>query len=174
MSEEGGRLAGLLKPSLSPDTAISPLYSVGTGFVLGFFGGPVAAGMIMAINARRLGRLARDAWLFALIFVLSGVFLFAVFDHPELFVVELEDGEPRNVRRVFLSGLGLLTAGLFYLKYRTYYRGMAMSGLESPSPWKTGFAVLAIAIALQFVFLFVVSYARLFWGSIVGEIEGVQ
>lgn len=163
MSEENSRVAGLLKPSLSQQTAISPLYSVGTGFVLGFFGGPVAAGLIMAINARRLGRLARDAWLFAIIFVLSGVFLLAVFYHPELFVVELEGGEPRNTRRIVLSGLGLLTTGLFYLKYRTYYRGMTMSGLESPSPWKMGFAVFAIALVLQIAFLIVAGYARFFW-----------
>ena len=174
MAKEGSYRESLLTPSLSPATGIAPLYSVGTGVVLGFFGGPVAAGMIMAINARRLGRLARDAWLFAVIFVLSGVFLVAVFDHPELFVVELEDAEPRNVRRFFLSGLGLLTTGLFYLKYRTYYRGMAVSGQESPSPWKTGIAVFVIAIVLQFAFLFVVMYARFFWSSLVGDVEGTQ
>lgn len=175
MNDEGNRSAGLLTPSLSPATGIAPLYSIGTGYLLGVFGGPIAAGLIMAINARRLGRLAQDAWMFAMIFVLSGVVLLVAFDHPDLFTIEWEGAEPRDARRLLLSGLGLLTTGLFHLKYRTYYRGMAMSGLESPTPWKTGIAVLVIAIALQFAFLFALSYARLFWSSLVaGTVEGIQ
>lgn len=165
MSEEGGRSGGLLKPSLSPETAIAPLYSAGTGYVLGVFGGPIAAGIVMAVNARRLGRLAQDAWIFVAVFVLSGVLLFAAFKAPELFTIELRNGEPRNVARLVMAGTGILTTGLLYLKYQTYYRAMALSGVESPSPWKMGIAVLAIAIAGQFALVFVLEYAYLAWTS---------
>ena len=168
MAEERSRQKALLTPSLSQTVGIAPLYSVGTGVVLGFFGGPVAAGLIMAINARRLGRLAQDAWLYAVVFVVSGVIFVLLVDHPELFVIELGDaGQPRNMRRFLFSGLGLLTMGLLYVKYRTYYRAMTMSGLESPSPWKTGLAVLVIALALQFALVFVVGFARYFWTYLV-------
>ncbi len=157
MSEKGE--AGLLKPSLSPETAIAPLYSVGTGYVLGFLGGPIAAGIIMAINARRLGRLAQDAWIFVLVFVLSSVLLFTAFKVPGMFMFELGDGEPRSVARLAMAGAGILTMGLLYLKYQTHYRAMALSGMESPSPWKMGIAVLVIAIAIQFAVVFVLEYA---------------
>ena len=174
MAKEGSYRECLLTPSLSPATGIAPLYSVGTGVVLGFLGGPFAAGLIMAINARRLGRLARDAWLFAVVFAVSGALLLFLFDHPELFTIEQEGGRPLRTRTFAKSGLGLLTMGLLYVRYRTYYRAMAMSGVDSPSPWKTGIAVLVIAIALQFAFLFVVLYARSLWSSLVGDVGSMQ
>lgn len=68
MTSPSGIPAELLRPSLSEKPPAKAPYSVQTGAVVAFFGGPAAAIVMALVNAWRLGRLRRDApWLAAVV-----------------------------------------------------------------------------------------------------------
>ena len=147
MTERDADTAGLLQPSLSGGDPVAPLYSVGVGYILSL-AGPLAVGTIMAINAHRLGRLARDAWIFVIVFAVA-VALPAAFVHdPSLFEIDV-NGDETSFRRVVVIGTGMAIMGLLYLKYRRYYRAMMLSGVDSPSPWKMGICVFIGSLYLN-------------------------
>ena len=141
----------LLKPSLSDEFAVKPLYSVGTGVVLGALGGPAAVLVLMMINARRMGRLAYDAWVFLLLGLGTGVLSFALVNDPALFTNPLGVEASNRFNRSVISIAGLLTMGLLYLRYRKHYRAMQMLAIDSPSPWKIGIASLFAGWGLQWL-----------------------
>ena len=122
--------------------------------------GPVAVGTIMAINAKRLGRLGRDAWIFVTIAVATVILMFVIVNSPDLFTIEDQREGSRTVGRYALHGAGLLILALVYLRYRPYYRAMAVSGLDSPPPWKIGTLVFVLGGAAQFVVLILIFALR--------------
>ena len=139
MAERDADVADLLKPSLSGGIPVAPLYSVGVGYVLSLVG-PFAVGTIMAINAHRLGRLAKDAWIFVIVFAVATALPLAFVLDPSLFQIDL-NGDEVSFRWALTIGTGLAIMGLLYLRYRRYYRVMMLSGIDSPSPWKMGICV---------------------------------
>lgn len=141
----------LLKPSLAGEFPAKPLYSVGTGVVVAALGGPAAVLVLMTINARRMGRLAQDAWVFVCLGVATAVLVFALVNDPALFANVLGVEVSNRLNRSVISIAGLLTMGLLYLRYRTRYRAMRMSGIDSPSPWKVGIGSLLAGWALQWL-----------------------
>ena len=147
MAEQDADAKDLLQPSLSGDDGVAPLYSVGTGYILAL-AGPLAVGIIMAINAHRLGRLFKDAWLFLMVFAFATALPFVLVHNPSLFQVEV-NGDEMSFRRILVIGTGLATMGLLYLKYRRYYRAMMLSGIDSPSPWKMGIIVFVGSLYLN-------------------------
>lgn len=141
----------LLKPSLADEFAAKPLYSVGTGVVVGAFGGPAAVLVLMMINARRMGRLAQDAWVFVLLGLGTGILIFALVNDPALFANPLGLEASNRLNRSVISIAGLLTMGLLYLRYRKHYRAMQMLAIDSPSPWKVGIGSLFAGWGLQWL-----------------------
>ena len=67
---------GLLEPSLRGDGQAVPIYSATTGYLIAFFGGPLAGCGIALIDAYRLRRLGRE-WPLAIAAVLLTGGLFA-------------------------------------------------------------------------------------------------
>ena len=159
MANQEPRRQDLLTPTLAPDSAVAPLYSVGCAFVMAL-SGPVAVGTIMAINAKRLGRLGRDAWIFVTIAVATVILMFVIVNSPDLFTIEDQREGSRTVGRYALHGAGLLILALVYLRYRPYYRAMTVSGLDSPPPWKIGTLVFVLGGAAQFVVLILIFALR--------------
>ena len=97
MAERDADVTDLLKPSLSGGIPAAPLYSVGVGYILSL-AGPFAVGTIMAINAHRLGRLAKDAWIFVIVFAISTALPLAFVLDPSLFRINMNGGERSFVR----------------------------------------------------------------------------
>ena len=113
------------------------------------FSGPLAVGALMAINSKRLGRLRRDAWIYAAITVATVLLTFAIVNFPDFFTVEYSSGRPRSVARFAIRGAGVLTFALVYCYFRPHYRAMTLSGLDSPSPWKIGTLVFVLGMVVQ-------------------------
>lgn len=150
-------LGHLLRPSLGPTVApMRPLYSVRAGFLVAFFGGVYATLGFSALNTRRAGRLARDAWLYALAAVAwTGVLIAAGHALGT-------DGLPswlgfagtpqRGVRWVGrLTALALF--GLVYLRHRALLKTQALVGTDAPNPWAAALLWVVLGAALSFAAL---------------------
>lgn len=140
--------ADLLRPSLSEDGAAAVRrapYSLQVGFLSAFFGGPLAAAAMVALNAWRLERLRRDAaWLLAVAVAAFGFYV--VVQRSALFAEGLQAlsqwAGPRAlvyVERLFALAL----FGIGALLYRREQRSADLFGLARPNGWIAGIALIA-------------------------------
>ena len=135
----------LLSPSLRADTPpAASIYSVRTGFLATFFGGPIAGAVVALVNARRLGRLGRD-WPIALLgFAATTVLAWAS-----------SPGEGWLNRQLGDSGhllwqlLGFSFYGVVYAVHRTYYRSMAIVGIKPPNGLRLGLGAAILGFGVS-------------------------
>jgi hypothetical protein len=131
----------LLQPTLSGDSGgATAIYSATTGYMAAFFGGPLGGAFIALENARRLGRLASDAWIGGV--ALVSTILLAWWEQRagglDWLTAQFGDGAARFGIRL----LGLAFFVLAYTVHRKYYRNMAFYGVPSPSGWGIGLAAV--------------------------------
>jgi hypothetical protein len=142
MSHARSEIESLLEPSLG--SGAGTIYSLRACFFVAFLGGPLAILLFSALNSRRLGRLARDAWVYALGGLVTVAFLVALAPvavegtPPEWLGWIGGDGKRglRNASRL----LALLLFGGLYLLHRPFHRAARLRGLDAPSPWVPGIA----------------------------------
>lgn len=140
----------LLQPSLSDPAAVGAApYSQQTAMLTAFFGGPLALAVLFAIDARRLGRLGRDApWIALVVAAYAGWMLFAWTTAAGLslqvaLVEELGRRGPQIVERL----IALLGAGLATLLHRKEHRSATLFGLKRPNGWVMGIALIVLGSA---------------------------
>ncbi len=130
----------LLQPTLGHrDSPATSIYSARTGYLVSFFGGPLAGATIALTNAYRLKRLRTD-WPLGLLAILATVgpiwWLFR--GGTQWFAAHGAGGAEEIAFRV----LGLGFFALAYGWHRQYYRNMAFFGLTPPSGWIIGVAAV--------------------------------
>ena len=146
---EAPRVAELLQPSLGAKSATA-IYSVRASFFVAFFGGPFAIIFFSMINARRLGRLKDDAWVYALAALVTiatlalGVYLVGIGAFPEI-----GDNDARRWVRYGHRVVALLIFGALYLRHRPFYRAAEML-VDAPSPWLVGIGCVVASGVMQF------------------------
>ena len=127
----------LLRPSLgSHDSPATAIYSVRTGYLSAFIGGPLAAAAVALVNANRLKRLGTD-WPVAVLAVLASLGL-AWWEIRAGGRSWLDGRLGRGGSAFVLRITGLAIFGVVYLMHRMYYRGMAVMGGKAPSGWVLG------------------------------------
>ena len=141
--------ADLFRPSIGATAPVRPLYSTTALFVPAFFGGPVAATVIFALNAWRARRLRTDAPL-----IVAGVLLTLLL--PWI-VMQWEEG--KDVLRFAFRGAGLLAAAVFAWRHRPLYRAQELFGSTPPNG--TGMGVLALAAGVAANFAVTFAYLQL-------------
>lgn len=126
----------LLQPTLTGRLEIQALYSQRAGYLTSFFGGPLAGAIITGVNARRLGRLSKDAWLVALGAVLGiGMLWWQIrFGGNAWLDSVLGQSGHRLAPRIAGLAYFLVTIAV----HRPFYRNMEMAGIESPNGWPMG------------------------------------
>ena len=144
----------LLRPSLAGAAVARAPYSVRTTFLTAFFGGPLAAIAITAINSVRLQRWARDlvplaalaAGYIALILGLAWT------DWGRNVQDSLDTlAGPRTI--IYLHRLiGLALFGLGYAMHRKEQRSADFMGLRRPNGWVAGLACIGGSILFLLVF----------------------
>jgi hypothetical protein len=137
----------LLEPTLAGDgRPLQAIYSQRTGYVTSFFGGPMAGAIVTAVNARRLGRLAQDAWLIAFGVVLAIALLWwqARLGGNEWLESTLGRTGPRIAPRI--AGLGYFAVSL--LVHRPFHRHMELAGIDSPSGWGVGIMAMVVSTVI--------------------------
>jgi cell division protein FtsW (lipid II flippase) len=136
----------LLQPSLSSEVGReASIYSARTGYIAGFFGGPLAAAAVALLNSHRLNRLGTD-WALGLVALLLTVALFwweVRGGGARWLVMHFGAGSPRVLTQV--AGLGMFA--VVYGFHRKYYRNMQLLGLQSPSGWIPGIIAIIVGIA---------------------------
>lgn len=142
----------LLKPSLATGTAGVPIYSAQAMFFTAFFGGPLAAVFLSALNSRRLARLPRDLPWYLLGALLGLGVMWVAFASPETFQLgaagESSTDARRGARYVSRALALLLWAGYYWL-HRPEYRAMTMMDVKPPSPWVPAIASIIAALAIS-------------------------
>jgi len=136
----------LLSPSLAANHSPVSIYSLRTGFLAAFFGGPVAGAAVALVNAYRLKRLSTD-W---------PIGLLALAINVALIWWSTRAGGRRWLEAVLGPGslyylthfIGLAFFGAVYALHRTYYRGMSVLGIKPPNGWPIGLGALAVGIAV--------------------------
>ena len=148
--------SSLLTPSLAGAPAHQLLLSPRATFFTSFFGGPIAALILMGINLQRLGRLRREVGTLVVgAFLALGALAFGwvVLAQPEL----LGSFAPEDARRAGSVGrrlnnlLGLMTWGLFYLRMRVDLRAAELSRGEFENPWKLAGLAVVCSVVLHAV-----------------------
>lgn len=135
----------LLRPSLTPDARInSAPYSLQTGFLSAFFGGPMAAWGMSMLNAWRLGQLRRHAaWL--TLMGLAGIgliwFLTASAAGAQWLTVAARWLGPNAGHYTERLGALLLFAAGGFL-HRREQRSADLFGLQRPNGWIAGVALI--------------------------------
>jgi hypothetical protein len=137
----------LLQPTLgrrgSPATSI---YSAQTGYVVSFFGGPLAGATIALANAYRLKRLRTD-WPLGLLAITATVGpMWWWFRGGAQWIAVHAGG---GTREAVFRALGLGFFALVYGWHRQYYRNMTFLGLTPPSGWLIGIAAVVGGIAVD-------------------------
>jgi hypothetical protein len=138
----------LLRPSLTAEHSSAPIYSVRTGFLASFFGGPIGGAIVALLNARRLGRLKLD-WPVALLALGVSVGLsWSLAAHKWQWL----DGSLKPGSGRYLQDLaGLAFYGVIYALHRPYYRSMALLGLDPPNGLRVGIAAAALGYFVEAV-----------------------
>ncbi len=139
----------LLQPTLGRhDSPATSIHSARTGYVVSFFGGPLAGATIALVNAYRLKRLRVDWPL--------GVLAAAVTVFPmwwwfrgggRWLIAQLGPG----AQGLFMRALGLGFFALVYAWHRQYYRNMALFGLNPPSSWAVAVAAVIAGLGVTYV-----------------------
>ena len=149
-----GDLEALLQPTLAGRGPTPALYSVRANFLVAFFGGVYATLLFSWLNSRRLGRAREDGLFYALIAVLwtgavmAIAYLMALDRLPSWLA---QTDRPARDIRYLGRVVALLVFGVIYLRLRRFFKAAQIAGVESPSPWKPGLAIVAAAIVLSFV-----------------------
>jgi hypothetical protein len=133
----------LLTPTLTSEAEFQPIYSLRTGILSSFFGGPIASAVVTGVNAHRLKRVPKDAWLVVLGVVLGILLLWWQTQLGGNTWLQSMMGRtgPRLATRV----VGLAHFGCTYLVHRQYYRNMDFAGIDPPNGWKVGLSAVLIA-----------------------------
>lgn len=144
----------LLEPTLAGSHQFRPIYSLRTAFLTCFVGGAMAGAILTAVNAHRLGRLSRDAWLIALgVSLPIGVLWWMI----ELGGQEwLRSALGRSGTRIVNNLVGFAYFGIAYLVHRPFYRNMEFAGITPPNGWRIGLisVLLAAVITIPLLILF--------------------
>jgi hypothetical protein len=141
----------LLRPSLSDPAAVAAApYTQQTSALVAFFGGPFAMAILLAIDARRLGRLRKDL-IWALL--IAGAFVgWLVFSRKTpagvglMMQVVHEFGRrgPVIIERL----IALLGFALGTWLHRKQQRSAVLFGLERPNGLVMGIALIALGYVL--------------------------
>lgn len=140
----------LLQPSLGPAQPLREApYSGQAGFLVSFFGGPLAACLLSALSARRLGRLPRDLpWLAAVGLAYVGLewaaLHTAIGQQAMAALNDLLGGSRHDLAHKLL---GLLAFGLFSLLHRQEQRTATLMGLDRPNGTWVGLGLIGLGIA---------------------------
>lgn len=137
----------LLKPELAEHDQ-EPIYSVRAGFIVAFFGGPIATVLFSGLNSRKLGRLSRDLPIYLIVTLITFGILALALAQPELFGGDSTTKPSQNVR-VVIRVLALAAFGVFYFLHRSHYRAQELLGNDPPSPWVAGIACALLAMGLS-------------------------
>lgn len=140
----------LLEPSLDDAGAGSraTIYSSAVGYVSAFFGGPVGAGVVATVNARRLDRLRKDWWILPLALLVTLAYVAWLVRGGGIDWLEQNLGGGKSMPKTVL---GIAMFALTHRVHRTYYRNMEVLGLDPPSGWKLGLlAILAGVASIMF------------------------
>lgn len=132
----------LLRPTLGADAgpAAAP-YSVQATFFTGFFGGPVAAIALLAINSSRLRRLGRDWWVFAACLIATIVFAWMLHGSTPAFAPArdwLTSTIGEKPHRHAYRLVALIFVGIGYLLHRREQRNTDLLGITRPNGWVAG------------------------------------
>jgi hypothetical protein len=139
----------LLRPSLTAEhSSASAIYSVRTGFLASFFGGPIGGAIVALLNAQRLRRLRLD-WPIAVLALSVSIGLsWSIAAHKWHW---LDGSLGRGSGRYLEDLAGLAFYGLVYTLHRPYYRSMALLGLDPPDGLRAGIIAAAIGYLAEAV-----------------------
>ena len=134
----------LLRPSLAHSAPRLSPYSLQALFLTSFFGGPLAALGMLALNARRLGRLRRDVpWL--VVALLAYVLLEAVLALSPAgrgFIAQADAWLGRRAIEYLVRALALAVFALGLVMHRREHKAAELMGLTRPSPWLPALALV--------------------------------
>ena len=143
----------LLRPSLSrPAEVASVPYSTNTFFIVAFIGGPLSAALMFALNAWRLGRVAKDAvWVLLALALFAGLTVFLL--TPDVGVglkSALFEVFGDSSARVCMKALALAVFGVAWLCHRREQQSAQMFGLARPNPWAVGIGLIVLGLAVNY------------------------
>jgi hypothetical protein len=137
----------LLRPSLTGERgAPAAIYSVRTGFLAAFFGGPIGGTLIALLNSQRLRRLSADAPLLLLALGVTLALRWWLILHAREWLDSLLG---KGSVSYFVQLLGLAFFGVAYMLHRAYYRSMSLLGLQIPNGLRVGVAAIVLGIAAE-------------------------
>ncbi len=141
----------LLQPSLDDGAVATAPYSIRTTFLTAFFGGPLAAIAIVALNTLRLRRVWLDLAPLGLVLAAFLAFMLALQwtewgANLGAYLNVKDDARPI----VFVSrAIAIAIFGLGYALHRKEQRSADLMGLRRPNGWIAGIACIAGGILLS-------------------------
>lgn len=141
----------LFAPALAGVSKPPAIYSTQATFFTSFIGGPIAAGLFAALNARHARRLPRDAPVLVaavvggLLIVLLA--LWVRLAPPPGFPEELRSA---RMLRFAARFAGIVTWAVLYLRHRTLHRATDLAGVPARSAWAAALVCIALGAASQF------------------------
>lgn len=144
----------LLRPSLDGGAVAKAPYSVRTTFLTAFFGGPLAAIAITAVNSVRLQRWMRDLAPLgaALIVYVAFMLVLVLTDWGVGFRAGLNEIAGPRGASYFDRLIGLALFGMGYMLHRREQRSSDLMDLTRPNGWIAGLACIALGLVLMVAF----------------------
>ena len=140
----------LLRPSLGDNTPAAALYSPTACWMTAFFGGPIAALVIFAVNFSRAGVLKREStWFGAAVVVVIAALAY-------ILQWMLELGEMPREGRLLVRACALVVAALLYWRLRPMFRAQEMFGRDSPNPWPIALGATAVNFVAMYLLVLMV------------------
>lgn len=141
------RDSDLLRPSLTADRSpAAAIYSVRTGFLTAFFGGPIGGAIVALLNSYRLKRLAVD-WPIGVLALAIWAGMGWSATHGGWRWLDASLGKDSVVYVTRLTNLAFF--GVVYLLHRTYYRSMSVLGLAAPNGLAVGIGATIFGFAVN-------------------------
>lgn len=152
---EATNLEDLLQPSLGDGEGRRvAIYSVQSNVLVAFFGGPFALSLFLALSARRLQTLTREALPLALVWIIWAavtVWCLDAFRNDAVPEWLSALGSPQRGFRAAGKILALAVYGAYYLRWRHLYKSQALAGIDPPSAWIPGIGAIAFGAVTFFI-----------------------
>lgn len=140
----------LLQPSLSGARPRLAPYSSQAGFLVSFFGGPLAACALGALNAQRIGQMPRDLpWLAAVALLYVGLqWWVGQTALGQQALADLIGALGSGAESLANKFLGLLVFGLVSLLQRSEQKAATLMGLDRPNGLWLGLVLIGVGRGL--------------------------
>ena len=158
------RMDNLLNQSLVKNKEVGQPFSSTAHFMLGWFGGGIAAALFCCLSIKKMGLIKTKRFELALLLLISFVgtaYFIAIYKGLMVPPFGIESDLVIKNIRIINQLFGVTVYGVFFLFFKKYLSSARFNDAPVPSPWRPALACIGIGLATIFGLAFAFSFIKI-------------